>query len=427
MAAGARTRPHYGGTLHAEIEGDPWQRPGGMARRLVLDGLTRSANDGTVRPALAIRWAMENDSHRWQFWLRPGVHFSDGAPLTSTAVVESLTASCGAACPWTTVHALGTSVVFANDNPMPDLPALLSSDEYLIALSNGSGTVVGTGPFEAAGFANGVLTLAANDTCWKGRPYLDAIELRVHRSVHDQWLDLSVGQADLVEVPSELLRQAQQQRLLLSVSPPVSLLALEINTDGALSNPSLRAAIALTVDRNALFNVIFQKQGEVTASLLPASLSGYSFLFPAERDLKKAHELRGGLNPRQLTLSSEGGTVMDLAAQRIALNLREAGLDVQMNNTGKRADMTLRRYVLEVKDPWTALDRLVGTHSQAAAAHDSSPASLYKVEHEFLGHNTLIPLLYLPRAFASSSRVRDLHLAVDGSPDLADASLENAP
>ena len=30
----ARTRPRYGGTLRVEVEGDPWQRPGGLARRL---------------------------------------------------------------------------------------------------------------------------------------------------------------------------------------------------------------------------------------------------------------------------------------------------------------------------------------------------------------------------------------------------------
>ena len=52
--------------------------------------------------------------------------------------------------------------------------------------------------------------------------------------------------------------------------------------------------------------MIFQKQGEVTASLLPQELTGYSFLFPTDRDLNKAHELRGGLTPPPLTLSAKG-------------------------------------------------------------------------------------------------------------------------
>ena len=60
---------------------------------------------------------------------------------------------------------------------------------------------IGTGPFQVNGFNNGMLTLTANENCWQGRPFADAIEIRVHRPVRDQWLDLSVGRADVVEVP----------------------------------------------------------------------------------------------------------------------------------------------------------------------------------------------------------------------------------
>ena len=126
LPAGARTRPHYGGTLRVEVEGDPWQRPDGMARRLVMDGLTTLGADSAVQPALAIRWASENNDHRWQFWLRPGVRFQNDSALTAAAIEASLTASCGASCPWSAVHAVGSSVVFTADSPMPNLPALLA-------------------------------------------------------------------------------------------------------------------------------------------------------------------------------------------------------------------------------------------------------------------------------------------------------------
>ena len=290
-------------------------------------------------PALAVEWKSEDNDHRWQFRLRPGVHFHDGTPLTSVNVVASLTTLCTAGCPWTAVHAVGSSVVFTGDSPMPNLPALLAGDEYRIALTiaeNGatpSGNI-GTGPFQLTGFSNGVLTLAANDNCWQGRPFVDGIEIRVHRAIRDQWLDLTVGRADLVEVPAEQLRQAREQRLTVVASPPVTLLALQVADSGVLGNPNLRAAIALAIDRGALSNVIFQKQGEVTASLLPAALTGYSFLFPTDRDLNKAHELRGGLTPPPLTLTVEGDGAMQLAAQRIALNLREAGFNVQVVAAG---------------------------------------------------------------------------------------------
>jgi peptide/nickel transport system substrate-binding protein len=427
----ARNRPHYGGTLHVEIEGDPWQQPNGIARRLVLDGLTSIDANGAVRPALATRWASENENHRWQFWLRPGVRFSDGTAVTSVAVVAALNGSCSTGCPWTAVRALGGSIVFTSESPLPVLPALLASDNYRIALTGGSsdaaGTLIGTGAFQAAGFANGILKLAANENCWQGRPFLDAIEVRVHRPVRDQWLDLNVGRADIAEVPAEQLRQAQQDHLRLLTSPPMALLALEVSNGGTLSNPLLRSSISLAVDRNALSNVIYQKQGEVTASLLPASLSGYSFLFPSDRDLNKARELRGGLTPRQLTLSFQGGPTMQLAAQRIALNLHEAGFDVQVAGGSQRGDIILRTLVLLGRDPQAALEGLLRSAGQPVPVTDSYSAALYKAEREFLDRKTLIPLLYLPRACAVSGRVRDLRLDGQGFPDLADASLEAAP
>ena len=185
---------------------------------------------------------------------------------------------------------------------------------------------IGTGPFQVTGFNNGVLALAANENCWQGRPFVDAMEIRVHRPVREQWLDLSVGRADVVEVPAEQLRQAQQQRLTVLDFAAGQLLALQVSDNGTLANVKLRGAIAAAIDRSALYNVIFQKQGEVTASLLPQRMTGYSFLFPTERDLNKAHELRGGLTTGPLTLATEGDGAMQLAAQRIATESARGGI-----------------------------------------------------------------------------------------------------
>jgi len=431
ISAHARTRPRYGGTLRVEIEGDPWQQPNGIARRLVYDGLARMDPRGFVAPALAADWKADDNHHRWQFRLRAGARFSDGTPLTSVNVVSSLNASCPNNCPWGAVRAVGGAVVFTSDSPMPVLPALLAGDAYLIALPNPNAgsddRLLGTGPFQTAGFANNILKLTANENCWQGRPFADAVEIHVHRAIRDQWLDLAVARADLAEVPPEQLRQAQQNHLRLLTSPPVTLLALQVGDTGALANPMLRAAISLAIDRGALSNVIYQKQGEVTAGILPANLTGYSFLFPTGRDLNKAQELRGGLSTPPLTLSNPGGPTLQLAAQRIALNLHEAGFNVQMATGTQHADLTLRTFALAGREPQAALESLLRDAGQPTPVEDAAPAALYKLEREFLDRKTLIPLLHLPRAWAASGRVRDLHLDAAGMPDLADASLEDAP
>lgn len=430
LPVSARTRPHYGGTLHVEMEGDPWQRPDGEARRLVFNGLTLLDASGVVRPALATQWNSEDADHRWQFKLRPGVHFHDGTPMTSVNVVASLNIACPSNCPWTAVRAVGSAIVFVGDSPMPNLPAVLASDEFLIALTiAGDGKLpaanIGTGPFQVAGTNNGVLSLTANEASWQGRPFVDAIELRTRRAVRDQWLDLGVDKADIVEVPAEMLHQARQQRMNVVASAPTRLLVLQLSDTGALANPMLRGAIAAAVDRNALASVIFQKQAEAAATLLPQTLTGYAFLFSAERDLNRAHELRGGLSTPALTLSVAGDGAMQLAAQRLALDLHEAGFNVQLARTETpHADLQLRALPLEGADPQAALDIMLRAAGQAAPEIGNDPSALYKVEKAVLDLHIFVPLLDLPRACAAGTRVRDLHLRGDGTPDLADVSLE---
>jgi hypothetical protein len=54
------------------------------------------------------------------------------------------------------------------------------------------------------------------------------------------------------------------------------------------------------------------------------------------------------------------------------------------------------------------------------------PEALYKAERDFLKTYQAIPLLYLPRALAFSERVRDLRLTGDGTPMIADVSIDGA-
>ncbi len=440
LSAHARTRPHYGGNLRVSVESDPLHTPDGPALHLVLhlvlDGLTASSAQSGIEPALALRWTSENNDHRWQFWLRPAVLFHDGSPLTGLAVVNSLNQSCRlTACSWSSLHVVGQSVVFTSDSPMPNLPAVLARPEFLIrqappADNPTASPLIGTGPYRVRESTPTALHLQANDDSWQGRPFADDLEFSIHKSNRDTWPDLSQGKTDLVEIPPSEIRAARQQQLRVSVQPAVTLLALQVNNPAL--PPQLRAAIALTVDRAALQQVIFQKQAEITASLLPASLSGYSFLFPAERDLSRAQALRGGLTPPPLTLAADSSAPMQLAAQRLALNLHDAGFSVKVvplitaTNATQRADLVLRTLPVAAGSPAATLEWLLHNLGLNTPVPSTEPAIAFKAEHDFLAQHNVIPLLFLPRAWAVSSRLRDLHLDSDGLPDLADADLANA-
>ena len=419
----ASTRPQYGGTLRVETAG----APDTVARSLVFDTLTQTATNGDASPSLAIRWASENRAQRWQFWLRPGVHFHDGADLTADDVVRSLSAACTSACPWAMLRAVGDSVVFTTDSPAPTLPQELARSVYVVSRKNTEGQFDGTGPFQITSRGRDTLFLTAVNDAWQGRPFLDCIEIDGMREQRAQLLDLSVGRADLIDVAPESVRQAMQSHLAIVASQPTDLLMLKIHT-AAMHSSAQREVVADAVDRTTLWSIIFQKQGEPSASLLPNTLTGYGFLFPLERSLPHAIELAAAVRTPLTLTAMSSDPVMQLVAERLALNLHEAGLSVQVRSANpESADIVLSRFHLEAAGSRPGLHQMLQQFAHDADDGLGDPASLYRVERTFLAEHTVIPLLWLPRIYAVSPRVRGLQLAPDGTPLLANVSLKAAP
>jgi hypothetical protein len=332
------------------------------------------------------------------------------------------------------VRAVGSSIVFTSDSPVPNLPDLLASDLFLISQPGTASAAspaqpVGTGFFQVSQLSGNTVILTANDACWQGRPFLDQITITSHRTIHDQWLDLALGRADIVEVPAEQRKQAEQQHLVVITSKPVSVLVLQLSDSGTLANPNLRSAVAYAVDRSAVFNVIFQKQGQLAASLVPNAISGYGFLFPIDRDLNKASQVRGGLNSGTISLSAVGDGLMQLTAQRLVLNLREAGFDLRIDAPGsqKYSDILLRTLPVGGSEPNGVLGRLLLAAGQPPAVSSQDPQFSFRAEQEILNQHLIVPLIDLPRAYAISGRVHNFTLRADGTPELADISVEPMP
>ncbi len=425
--AQARTRPRQGGTLRVEMRADSSQWATSAVRMLVFDALTQMDADGHVQPALAVRWDSQSDDRRWQFWLRPGVRFHDGTPLSAATVVQSLTAQPCNGCPWGSVHASGDAVVFESETPVPELPAVLAHSRYAITRKDENGNLVGTGPFKYASSANGAVTLSAVDDGWRARPYANAIEVRGNRSLRDQWMDVGAGRADVAEVPAEWLRRAQQDHMRLLTSRDTDLIALLVD-EKEVSDARLREALALSLDRAALFNVVFQKQGEISASLLPNWLTGYSFAFDQTQNLPKAKEQRAEVQrPPELTLAADGNDpVLQLIAERVGLNARDAGIVLRTLTAPGHASVRVANIHCEGTTPGSAWLDVTGQVSPGERAPGDDLAAVFHAEQELLSKRTIIPLLYEPRSVAYSPRVHGLALAEDGSLRAADFWLEDA-
>lgn len=414
----AATRPHYGGTLRVGVQTsaqafDPTVSDSPAFRsltQLIFETLIKLDDRGRPQPLLASSWQVEPGNQRWRFQVRNGVVFSDGIPVDASVAAASLRA----ANPGWKVFALGELVMIETSSPVPNLAAELALPRNSILRRN-QGALIGTGPFTVAQFdaAKQHLTLQANDDYWGGRPFIDSIEADFAKNERDELMLMDLGKSDLVEVAPEDIRRAQAGNRLVKASQAADLLALYFTREARSDDEiHLRNALALSIDAAALNNVVFQAAGEPGGGLLPNWLSGYGFIFPAGVSASRPR------TPHSVTwtLSCDpSDATARIAADRILLNARDAGITLQIVNS-ENADIRLIKLPLPSADAETALTELARTFQLPAPTFaDSSVSSLYTAETAALQSHRVVPLVYLRTAVALRSNVHGLKLLPDGS------------
>jgi peptide/nickel transport system substrate-binding protein len=434
----AETRPLYGGTVHIAtrqtfISLDPSQA--GQAdsvteaniTRLIFETLVTMDEHGRAQPELATSWQASRDNRKWRFRLRPGIRFHDG----TTFAPEICAASLRLANPSWRVETDRDSIIIEQENPNPELPAVLALTRNAIFNRSQEGMLTGTGPFRAAGWKSGKgLSLTANDDYWGGRSFLDSIEIETGKSFRDQMIAFRSGKADLIEVAPEQTQELSIDAQAVRSSLPTQLLTLVFSRDAQSSDEKLlRQALALSIDRGSIESVLLQGTGQPAGSLLPNWMTGYAFVFSTQIDLAQARRIRDQVRtiPTWTLGYDAGDPVSRLIAERIALNARDAGLSVRPA-TAADPDLLLVRIALESYDPWIALERVTLMRGLAPPAMATdSVESLYAAEQSLLATERIIPLFHLPLVYAVSPVLRNWKLQKDGTWNFVDAWLENKP
>lgn len=432
FGANAETRPQYGGTLHiamraAPVSLDPADAhsdsfAGHTLKRLIFETLVNIDRDGRLQPALASTWQAQRGDTRWQFFLRSGVKFHDGTALTADAAAASLRA----ANPSWKISAEAQSVVIELDSPDRELPSQLALPRNAIAKKAADNKLSGTGPFHIVDWQPGKkLTLAAEESHWRGRPFLDAIEIEMGKSYRDQMMSLELGRTDIVEVAAEQAHRVSADTRGLAGSPSVELLALVFTRDAQSPDETLlREALALSVDRNSIRNVLLQGAGQPAGGILPNWISGYEFVFPTAADVPRAgHDREQVRSAQAWTLGYDGNDALArLLAERIALNAKDAGLSLRPSSSAT-ADLRLLRIPLVSADPWVALAEACAAAGLPMKNSSGSVEDLYAAEQAALAAERVIPLVHLPASYAAATTVKDWTVQFDGSLDLANAWL----
>jgi len=429
----ASTRPHYGGTLRIELQAPTPEDAGrdefASVAPWVFDGLVRLDANGRVESALATSWEQDQSGSHWTFKLRMGVKWHDGSDLTNDQVAAALEGC----VPGARVAAAGDAVELILEPPSNTLPMrLATSPACLVRRPSTAGSAeapIGTGPFRVTDWHSGRhAVLDANDDYWDGRPYLDHLDVQLNRSSRDALLDLELNRGDVVALDPANARRAQQENRTVWASAPNELLAIQFSAAQASPDErGLRQALSLSLDRGAIQKVLLQNFGESTASLFPSWVSGYAFLFPTQAGLAQARKLVN--DPSRVAKWTLGydarDTLAHVVAERVALNAREAGLEVQvvaLTSPSHAGDAVNARLVrCRIEGP--TLERAAREASEQLgfpAPRDAQAEAIYEDERAFLDSGVVIPIAYVPELFGLSSRVRNWAPQRWGALDVSD-------
>jgi peptide/nickel transport system substrate-binding protein len=269
----------------------------GIYNNLVLYDQHKPQNSmGTIVPELATSWAWSADNKSLTFKLRQDVKWHDGQPFTAKDVKCTIDLLQGKAEDkfrknprkdlYNNISEVTTNgdfeVTLHLKRPQPSLVAMLASGYTPIYSCHVSPAQmrthpIGTGPFKFVEFKqNESIKVAKNENYWKkGLPYLDGIEFPIISNRATAVLAFVAGKVDMT-FPTELTKalvadvKKQDPTAICEIGPINVSTNLIVNRENPpFNNIELRKAMALSLDRKAFIDIIFQGAGDVGGTLLP--------------------------------------------------------------------------------------------------------------------------------------------------------------
>jgi len=260
---------------------------------LLFDNLLERNEHLSVSPGLAERWEIPNPT-TYIFYLRKGLKFSDGRPLTSRDVkwsydslIEGKVHSAKAAT-YKPVEQIETpddsTVIFRLKEPWAALLWNVSSPGMGV-VPDGSGAEItdrpiGSGPFRlVSSELDKDVVIERNDNYWQEKAKLDRVRFVVVPDSTTDALELRKGSAD-VEINALLpdvvltLEREPNLRVLRGPGTIVGYVAFNLR-DPILQSLRVRQALAYALDRQPLIHYLWRGFARPAASVLPPESWAY--------------------------------------------------------------------------------------------------------------------------------------------------------
>lgn len=318
----------------------------------VTDYLWTRGSNGKIAPSLATKWDWSADGKTLTITLRSGVKFSNGTPFTANDVVFS----------WNRLKANGFSDRLARTligwqavddthliarfaqaelSFIPQLGPPIMSQAYFdqVGESTFKTKPIGTGPYKFKRIKPGEsVELVANTRYWGKKPTVTNVIMKSIVDDTTRLAALKTGEADIImQVPYPKITEIQKTKGLKTArlfpsGSSVFIAYKYLSPKTPWSNPNVRAAIALAIDKNAITKKLL-KGAVGTFGFLAAGDLGYDpTIYPYEYNPTKAKQLlaQGGY-PQGFTIDlpyiSGAVTGVKETAEAVALYLREIGIN----------------------------------------------------------------------------------------------------
>lgn len=256
----------------------------------VYETLTYLSADYQVKPGLAERWELR-PPNTWRFYLRKGVKFHDGQPLTAQAVKAGTFDRVATRRGGGTIKAGPESAVVVDDHTIdftatgPNLRVpeqLVHPSNFVPAPGSEPGKKpVGTGPFRFVEYQpKERIVVEANPDYWGDKPTLTKITFRFYPDSETRRLALESGDIDLAyQVPRPDVADMEARGFRIEKSEVGAYRALYANVHGVpphdlLGDPKLREALAKAIDRKALVEGVLDGLATTDPTWVPPSSLG---------------------------------------------------------------------------------------------------------------------------------------------------------
>ena len=321
----------------------------------IFEGLTRFAADGSVNPALASEWSIEEEGKRYVFTLRTGVKYHDGGDFTAEDVKFSLdrargedstNAQKGLFSNISSVDVIDDATVAVNlENPDGNLLFNLAWGDAIILDSESAESAatdpVGTGPFKFSNWVQGDrIEIERNPDYWGEAVALEKATFKFISDPTAAFAALMAGDVDAFPnfpAPENLPQFDADPRFNVVLGSTEGETILSMNNQSEhLSNVLVRKAISHAIDRQAIIDgAMFGYGTPIGSHFAPhhpsyVDLTENSMFDPeAARALLKEAGVESGLT---LSLKLPPPAYARRGGEIIAAQLRVVGIDTEIEN-----------------------------------------------------------------------------------------------